>query len=92
MEMTIGLLAALLGVSARFWVNRRRFYRRGIAGLDEHPSYLSAILVRFFERIVLVTSFVVMMGGFGYFMVGATKPSPPSGPDVAAQTTGGTHH
>lgn len=49
--LTIGILTLLSGTGLIYWINRRKFYRRNVAGLEGFSSYEASVLVRLIERI-----------------------------------------
>lgn len=49
--LILGITAIALGIGLIYWINRRKFYRRNVAGLDGFSSFESSLLVRFLERI-----------------------------------------
>lgn len=44
-------LSIAFGILLYLYIRYRKFKRRSIAGLDEHPNYLSALIVPFLEWI-----------------------------------------
>lgn len=49
--LILAILFLLTGVGLIYWVNRRRFYRRNVAGLETFSCYESSLLTRFLERL-----------------------------------------
>ncbi len=47
----LGIIALIIGVSLRYWINRRKFYRRGPMGVEGFSSYEKAVVITFFERV-----------------------------------------
>lgn len=41
----------LSGVGLIYWINRRKFYRRNVAGLEGFSSFEASLFIRFIERI-----------------------------------------
>tara|TARA_R110002124_G_scaffold78148_1_gene208794 strand:+ start:567 stop:842 length:276 start_codon:yes stop_codon:yes gene_type:complete len=50
-ELFIGITALIIGVGLRYWINRRKFYRRGPMGVEGFSSYEKAVVITFFERV-----------------------------------------
>ncbi|SMO72307.1 hypothetical protein SAMN06265171_105219 [Chryseobacterium rhizoplanae] len=52
MEILIkGIVFLLLGFGLRYWINRRKFNRRNVAGLEGFSNYEKATFINFIERI-----------------------------------------
>ncbi|WP_426094786.1 molybdenum ABC transporter permease [Flavobacterium sp. DSR2-3-3] len=47
----LGIIALIIGVSLRYWINRRKFYRRSPMGVEGFSSYEKAVVIAFFERV-----------------------------------------
>lgn len=52
------------GFAMRFWVEKRRFERRGVGGLQQFPSYSKALAITALERFVKWLSYPVQILGF----------------------------
>jgi len=60
--MIIGGLAGLL------WVGRRKFYRRNVAGIEEFPSYGSALFWRLIEALAILVGVAAIIIGTGFII------------------------
>lgn len=40
----------MFGIALRYWINRRKFNRRGMGGSEEFSSYEKATILRYAER------------------------------------------
>lgn len=49
-SLVIGIIFLVAGLALRYWINRRRFYRRSPTGAEGFSSYEKSILIRFLER------------------------------------------
>jgi len=49
--LILAILFLLSGVGLIYWINRRKFYRRNVAGLEGFSSFESSLFIRFIERI-----------------------------------------
>src|SRR5699024_4190073 len=49
--LVIGIIALVLGVGLIYWISRRKFYRRNMAGVEGFSSFEASVLVRFLERL-----------------------------------------
>lgn len=50
-SLVIGIIALLLGFSLRYWINRRKFYRRSLTGAEGFSSYEKSVVITFVERV-----------------------------------------
>ncbi|HSD06370.1 molybdenum ABC transporter permease [Flavobacterium sp.] len=50
-QLVLGITPLVIGVGLIYWINRRKFYRRNLAGLEGFSSYETALFVRSLERI-----------------------------------------
>lgn len=66
---TVSLVIFLFGFAMRFWVEKRRFHRRGVGGLQQFPSYSKALAVSALERFVKWLSYPVQIFGFLLFFI-----------------------
>lgn len=49
-SLVLGIIALVLGLGLRYWINRRKFYRRSPTGAEGFSSYEKSVLVTFLER------------------------------------------
>jgi hypothetical protein len=70
----VGLVLLGLGIAGFLFVNRRSFYRRNAAGIQEFKGYGNMLTTRVFETILRIGSFLLVLLGlgaiinsFGYF-------------------------
>jgi hypothetical protein len=57
----------------RHIIKRRMFYRRNAQGLQRFRSYSRSVIIPFFERIIILTSLLLMFIGVVLFMMGLSK-------------------
>lgn len=50
-SLVIGILFLVLGLGLRYWINRRKFYRRGPMGAEGFSSYESSVAIKLIERV-----------------------------------------
>lgn len=50
-SLVIGILFLVLGLGLRYWINRRKFYRRSPMGAEGFSSYEKLVGVKFIERL-----------------------------------------
>ncbi|TRW21983.1 hypothetical protein FMM05_19550 [Flavobacterium zepuense] len=65
---SLSLLA--IAIALRLWVNRRRFYRRGLGGMQHFSSYGKAIFTTLIEKVLMLTSFLLIVAAILLFITG----------------------
>lgn len=50
-SLVLGIIALVLGLGLRYWINRRKFYRRSPMGSEGFSSYEKSVAVTFLERL-----------------------------------------
>lgn len=50
-SLVIGIIFLVLGLALRYWINRRRFYRRSPTGAEGFSSYEKSVAIKFIERL-----------------------------------------
>ncbi|WP_313380453.1 molybdenum ABC transporter permease [Proteiniphilum saccharofermentans] len=61
--LVLGIVTLVLGLGLRYWINRRRFYRRSPAGGEGFSSYEKSVAIRLVERIgKLVALTLIILG------------------------------
>lgn len=68
----IGVAMIVLAIIINFTINRRRFNRRGIGGLQHFKNYSSSVVIRFFEGIGKLIGFVLFFIGIVYLVMWVT--------------------
>ena len=63
----LGIIALIIGVSLRYWINRRKFYRRSPMGVEGFSSYEKSVVTTFFEGSLKWISFGLII--FGLLML-----------------------
>lgn len=58
-----GLILISIGLLIRFLIGRRRFRRRNIAGIEVFSNYLTAVAIRFLERLFNLFGFMLVAFG-----------------------------
>jgi hypothetical protein len=58
-----GWLLIAIGLFIRYLIGRRRFHRRGMAGLQQFPAYGKAVLVTLMERLILFIGNLCLLAG-----------------------------
>jgi hypothetical protein len=68
-QFMVPAVMAVLGIAGLLFVNRRAFYRRNVAGLEEFDGYSRMLLTRFIERIIRLVSWLCLLGGISVLML-----------------------
>ena len=50
-QLVFGVIPIVIGLVLIYWISRRKFYRRNVAGLEGFSSFEKSVFVRFIERI-----------------------------------------
>lgn len=50
-SLVLGVISLASGIGIIYWINRRKFYRRNVAGLEGFSSYEASVFIRLIERI-----------------------------------------
>jgi hypothetical protein len=62
-HLAIAVVTSLLGAIGLYAMNRRSFYRRNGAGIEEFTGYSRMLVTTFIERIVKMISVFMLLGG-----------------------------
>lgn len=62
-SLVIGIIFLVLGLGLRYWINRRKFYRRSNTGAEGFPSYEKSVLITFIERIGKWVAYALIIFG-----------------------------
>lgn len=63
----LSILALLSGFGLRYWINRRKFYRRSPMGAEGFSSYEKSVFISFLERTGKWIAFILIVFGFLFF-------------------------
>lgn len=50
-SLVIGIIFLVAGLALRYWINRRRFYRRSPTGTEGFSSYEKSVAIKFIEKV-----------------------------------------
>ncbi|MBS1740523.1 MULTISPECIES: molybdenum ABC transporter permease [Weeksellaceae] len=50
-SLVIGIIFLVAGLALRYWINRRKFYRRSPTGAEGFSSYEKSVAIKFIERV-----------------------------------------
>ena len=62
-SLVLGVIALILGLGLRYWINRRKFYRRSPTGAEGFSSYEKSVLITFLERIGKWAAYILIIFG-----------------------------
>jgi len=65
-----GILIVLAGLMLRYWMNRRRFNRRNVAGVQVFSSYEKRVVLTFGERLLKLLGLVFILFGIYVILAG----------------------
>jgi len=57
-------------MAGKFWIGRRKFYRRNMAGVEEFEGYGKAVASNFFEGLINIVSGIMLLLGICSIGVG----------------------
>lgn len=62
-SLVIGIIFLVLGLVLRYWINRRKFYRRGPMGAEGFSSYEKSVATKFIERVGKWVAYALIIFG-----------------------------
>ncbi|QHC86147.1 molybdenum ABC transporter permease [Empedobacter brevis] len=62
-SLVIGILFLVLGLGFRYWINRRKFYRRSPTGAEGFSSYEKSVAIKFIEKIGKWVAYALIIFG-----------------------------
>ncbi|WP_281296968.1 molybdenum ABC transporter permease [Flavobacterium limnophilum] len=65
--LVLSIIALLSGFGLRYWINRRKFYRRSPTGAEVFSSYEKSVFISFLERMGKWTAYVLIVLGLLFF-------------------------
>lgn len=63
-SLIIAIIAFTLGIGINYWINRRKFYRRNMAGLEGFSSFEKSVFIGLTERIGKLIGYILILAGF----------------------------
>ncbi|UIR57828.1 molybdenum ABC transporter permease [Sphingobacterium sp. SRCM116780] len=61
--LVIAIIVLLPGIFLLFWISKRKFNRRNVAGIEGFSSYEKSLFVRFLERIGKWLAYILIILG-----------------------------
>lgn len=62
-SLVIGIIFLGLGLALRYWINRRKFYRRSPTGTEGFSSYEKSVAIRFGECVGKWVAYALIIFG-----------------------------
>ncbi len=62
-SLIIGIIFLVAGLALRYWINRRRFYRRSPTGAEGFSSYEKSVAIKFVERVGKWVAYALIIFG-----------------------------
>lgn len=66
-QLVFGIISLVIAIVLIYWINRRKFYRRNMAGIEGFSSFETSVLVRFLEVIGKLLAYALII--FGIFLI-----------------------
>ncbi len=66
-QLVFGIISFVIAIVLLYWINRRKFYRRNMAGIEGFSSFETSVLVRFLEAIGKLLAYALII--FGFFLI-----------------------
>lgn len=64
--LIISIVSLSLSFALRYWINRRKFNRRGVGGIEEFSSYEKAAILRYLEKFGKWAAYILILIGLLY--------------------------
>ena len=65
--LVLSIIALVSGFGLRYWINRRKFYRRSPTGAEAFSSYEKSVFISFLERMGKWIAYVLIVLGLLFF-------------------------
>ncbi len=62
-SLVIGIIFLVLGLGLRYWINRRKFYRRSSMGAEGFSSYESSVFIKLIEKVGKWVAYALIIFG-----------------------------
>lgn len=59
--LVLAILSLIIGFGLIYWINRRKFYRRNVAGLEGFSSFEASVFIRFIERLGKWLAYILIL-------------------------------
>lgn len=65
--LILSVLTLLSGLGLRYWINRRKFYRRSPLGAEGFSSYEKSVIITFLERTGKWIAYILIIFGLLFY-------------------------
>ncbi|TWI20311.1 hypothetical protein IQ31_02266 [Sphingobacterium siyangense] len=65
--LILGIITTVSGIALRYWINRRKFYRRSPMGSEAFSSYEKSVIITFLERTGKWIAYLLIIFGLLFF-------------------------
>ena len=62
-SLVIGIIFLVAGLGLRYWINRRKFYRRSPMGAEGFSSYESSVFIKLIEKVGKWVAYTLIIFG-----------------------------
>lgn len=62
-SLVIGIIFLVLGLGLRYWINRRKFYRRSPMGAEGFSNYEKSVAIKLVERVGKWVAYALIIFG-----------------------------
>lgn len=62
-SLVIGIIFLVAGLGLRYWINRRKFYRRSPMGAEGFSSYENSVFIKFIEKVGKWVAYALIIFG-----------------------------
>jgi len=62
-SVVLGIIALVLGLALRYWINRRKFNRRAATGAEGFSNYERSVAITFLERLGKWLAWILIIFG-----------------------------
>lgn len=86
--LLFSIISLIAGLALRYWINRRKFYRRHVTGLEGFSSYEKSVVISFVERIGKWIAYLLILFGMLLYLMYRTdkKTAHPPVPEKTQQS------
>lgn len=86
-SLVLGIIALILGLGLRYWINRRKFYRRSPTGAEAFSSYEKSIFITFVERVGKWIAYTLIIFGILFLWSYSREKKEKASQNTELQTT-----
>ena len=84
-SLVIGIIFLVAGLGLRYWINRRKFYRRRPMGAEGFSSYESSVFIKLIERVGKWIAYALIIFGLLSLWVYSREKNEKQKPEVKTE-------